>query len=261
MEAELNPQDSHLDDLFLGVARVELRSIVTQERLIGPGPVLLEFTAGELDRLRQSLRIVPPAEAIHCMTWGDHVLHFYAGQQLRCGLEMLDFSALRWSGRWNSDAELADDGLALAHLLAGRGLAEPLAHCHLRQQARQQELLEMESWRRSLPPCLADLWKPGPSAALVAPCLKALHQACADPQSVVRILLDWLGTAERHEANRMELPLAILNTFPTETLVATLAEARPTTLRGAWFFLGGTSQLQYIPRHLREAMRAAAAPP
>ncbi|MBN9416341.1 hypothetical protein ABS71_12225 [bacterium SCN 62-11] len=244
------PQDTDLDELFASATRIELRPVVTLDRLIAPGPLLCEMAGIALGRLRQALELRPPQEPFHQISWGDHTLLFYAEDTLLHGLEVFDFSALRWNGRWTSDSELADDGLALAQLLAELGLPEPLANFEQRRQFLEIERSAQAHWLQAMPPCLTGQ-RSQPAQ------LEALHNAYGDECASIRALLHWMGQETSPDPIRMELPLGLLERFAVEDLVAALQRADAQTLRGAWFYLGGHTRLQYIPRPLREAMRSA----
>lgn len=229
-------KDGHLDELFREATRVELRPLVLVDRLIGPGAALWELNGAELAELRPAVRVIIPDEPTTSATWGDHMLQFYGPQGLIGSLELLDFSSVRWGARWKSEAELADGGLGLAQWMDRFGHPEPLRTYHQRGQKRE----ERERWLEAMPGCLVGVQ--GRAAQL-----EALGDGAA------RALLGWLGTAG--QASATQQPVALLATLPIEDIVAALEAADPGVLRGGWLYLKGNTRLQYIPRHLRQAMR------
>jgi hypothetical protein len=241
------PPAADLDELFERSTRVEIRPIITLERLIAPGPLLCEIEQSGLADLRPTLETHTPDPPYRELSWGDHTLLFYADQQLLAGLEIFQFARLRWNGRWDSDLELSDDGFQLAHLLAERGHPEALILYQERQQFLELERSAWERWRQARPPCLE---QPGDPIGL-------LHEAYPEEQAAIRALLAWMGQPEPAQPEHLREPVSLLETFPLETVVTALENASEPVLRGGWLFFGGTPRLQYVPRHLREAMRSA----
>lgn len=241
------PHVADLDELFEQSTRVEIRPIVTLDRLIAPGPLLCEVTAPILNELRQALQIHRPDPLFRELSWGDHTLLFYTEQQLLAGLEIFEFARLRWNGRWDSDLELADGGFQLTSLLADQGHPQPLLVYQERQQFLEMERSARERWLQARPPCLQQPGDP----------LQLLHEAYQQEQAVIQALLAWMGQPEPAQPEHLREPVSLLETYPLETVVTALENASEPVLRGAWLFFGGTARLQYVPRHLREAMRSA----
>lgn len=204
------PSQASLDALFARATRVRVLECGASDGKPLGGPVLVDVTGEDVERVRAHLRIVesPPGGGFHCMCLGDLAIELVGGPAGGSAayreerITTLGFHHARSvrHAAWNSDALLVD-GPALVKWLATQGAPGPL-RAHEEDVARMKRADgDRRRWLQATPPCFADLgrWESRglpPLASYPAydePEAK-LRASYATTEDAVRALLGWYGS-------------------------------------------------------------------
>jgi hypothetical protein len=247
-----------LRDLYDAISRAA--RVVVRESPKHDAEMLFESTnQDDLDDLRQSLLLEPPAESFHCMCIGSPAVYLYErggnfveltnhhGLSVRCSL-------------WTSDVRVRDTEKWLSWF-DRRGLSGPRREVETMRAQEEEDQKNWDRWLAAMPKAIAAVWSDALAGNYgnvnVDPLRSALERSTQDEKDRILVLLEWFGSGAGpwsgfpfYETAAEKLLLG----YPTTKIVEAIASSRITStqVEGAARLLGGWSFQQQRPGGLKD---------
>ncbi|MBN8616272.1 MAG: hypothetical protein J0L92_37145 [Deltaproteobacteria bacterium] len=217
-----DPSQASIDALFRDATTARVRASTRDARDPTRGPVLLEVGASDLEALARAVRIRETGERFRCMCLGDLAIEVVGptGGAIR----FHHGSSLSLTS-WCSDARL-EDGAALLHVLAQRGVPGPLAAHEAKREEARERREQRAQWLAAVPHALvemlAELEEESSDPAVVEAALARLRATADHDAMIARVLLAWLAHGELRWTGYPSyegVPLALLRALPMRGVV------------------------------------------